>query len=119
MATAPTPGAVRKDKARRLGIRITVRGESHDIIQADLGPGDNLRVRRATGLSLREMTDGEHFDIDSAAVLWWFARSRRDEPTLTLDQAFSEFPTYTELEADAQLVDITAIEVTEDDSPEA
>lgn len=109
MATAP-----RVQKGKRTGFKITVRGgDPLTISMDDFGPRDSLEVRKATGLALAKLFEGGSFDMDTTAVLWWMARRRNGEDSLTFEEALDEFPTYGEIGTGGD--DVLILESVEDD----
>lgn len=122
MATAPRPGAARKQAERNKAFIITVDDVPHRLVVADLGPKDARLVRGLKlGYSLSGMLslmrDEAQVDIDIPCTLWWLARVKAGE-NLTYEQAEDEFPSYDDF---AARVTISAEDTddSEDDSPEA
>lgn len=117
MATAPLPGAVRRDEAAAATLTIKIDGEAAFTLRpGDLSAADAAALRRETGMSLAAvmragMTDP---DIDLFAALAWLAR-RQAGDKVTFEEVASEFTYDRNYE---QTVDPSeAIEDT--DSPEA
>lgn len=94
MATAPTPGS---GKSKRLGLRITIDGDTRDLYLADLGPADDLRARKECGLPVTQFVSEERFGLDSLAVLWWTARRKTGEPKLKFSEVVKRFPNQVEM----------------------
>lgn len=123
MARAPKPGSTPNAKAvaaRRTGIQMRVRDDTHLINFADLGPRDARIFRKATGMPLRTVLDRESFDIDSICQLVWLHRVRNGEPGLTLEEVEDGFPGYFEFEGNVSIDEVIDGDETEEDedSPE-
>lgn len=122
MATAPRPGAARKNAAKRKYLKIAVTpADGGDPVEAivrpqDYGPRDETIVRMATRkpyndafpekgglgfeLSLQgliaQMTDGATVGMDTIGVLWWFGRYKAGDPVALGQALFVELPSMDE-----------------------
>lgn len=92
-----TPNAVRK-KSKRAGFRVTIGDAVYELRTADLGPGDDMMVRKITGYPLSQFLTAGTFGLDSIAVIVWMARRKRGEKKLTLDRVYAEFPSFEEID---------------------
>lgn len=97
MATAPTPGQLRK-RAKRSGFRVTIGTETWVLRTADIGPGDDFLVRRQTGVPLSQYLTADSFGLDSVAVIVWMARRKNGEKRLTFARVLEEFPNFEEID---------------------
>lgn len=116
MATAPPPGSARRAQTERAALRISIKGETRDLVFADLGPRDARMFRKATGMALRTVLDEEQFDLDSIAALWWLARIRSGDK-VTYDEVEAAFPSYADM--DDETFSIEELTPEDDGSPEA
>jgi hypothetical protein len=112
MATAPKPGARKREEAKRATLRIALKGETRELHMSDLGPGDDRVSRAQTGFPVMPYFNGERFGADSILVLWWMARRKSGEPDLRYAEVEAEFPSYDDLEG------VEIEEVSEEPSPE-
>lgn len=123
MATAPRPGAARRQQERDKAFIITVDGNPVRLTVADLGPKDARRVRQLKlGYSLAGMLammqDEAQIDLDIPCTLWWLARVKAGENKLTYEQAEDEFASYEDF-ADRVEISVEDDGDEADDSPEA
>lgn len=116
MATAPTPGKKRK---QRVGIQITLRGDTRVLHMADLGPQDDMVARKETGMPVSSFIGEDVFALDSVAILWWVACRKSGQPRLKFRDVLKEFPSYAELEdmGDSGDFAIDALEEEDGDHP--
>lgn len=106
MATAPEPGIGRKkeervtrEKAAQSVITIAYGEDSLSLAWLNVPIGEQLVVRKATGLPLTAFTmplaDAETgpgvIGEDSLLVLWWLARRAKGESQLTFSSAVDEW----------------------------
>ncbi len=130
MATAPTPGAQRKQAAANKQFRITIDGIEAVLRPSAYGPRDDVIVRMATkkpepagwGMELSlsglvsQVADGATIGTDTICTLWWFGRYKAGE-NVKLGDLIEAFPPMSELD---ERVDIEVIEPDDEDgSPEA
>lgn len=92
-----TPNSVRK-KAKRSGFRVTIGDAVYELRSADIGPGDDMLVRRITGYPLSQFLTAGTFGLDSAAVIVWMARRKAGERKLSLQKVLDEMPSFEELD---------------------
>ncbi len=113
MATAPKPGAARREQARRIALQITVKGQTKKLSLADLGPRDDRVARAQTGRPISPYIYGEQIAADSLVLFWWMARRHDGEPDLTYDEVEREFPSFLDID------EMQVLEVTDEvDAPE-
>ena len=97
MATAPRPGAGRRQKATEAAqrvLRITVCGETRTLAPDNLPFSEQVAVRKACGgLPFSAFWgDGPTVGVDSLQVMWWLARRANGEPSLQLATVLEEWP---------------------------
>lgn len=117
MAKAPSPAKLAAQRTRAEQPYITITdpesGQSAELRFDQLGPGDERLAREACGVPVsRVFTDGYVQGADTVLMLWWIARRKNGEPSLTYEQVEAECPT---------LADIGRLEITittPDDDPE-
>jgi hypothetical protein len=120
---APKPGSRAADEAARQFLRITVKGNTYDLMPA-LEMNERFVVRLATGglpfEAFMPRETAREIGEDSLFILWWVARRQNGEPALPFKQAQAEWSTLVlneEGDFDFAIVDLDA-EPVEDDSPE-
>lgn len=129
MATAPTPGAQRRQQASTQRFRIVVDGVEAVLRPYAYGPRDDVIVRMATKkpdpagwgmeLSLQgliaQLQDGATVGSDTLCTLWWFGRYKAGE-NVSLGDLIDVFPPMNEA---PERVEVELVEDDEDSSPEA
>lgn len=128
MARAPNPKTLATADSTDDAIVISVRGEVGRLVQGDLGARDDSLVRReckAANLgrisligALREL-DEESMGLDSICILWWLARRKAGDTTMSLDEALDRFPSFKEMNDNPDLITFEKEVAEEDGSPEA
>lgn len=122
VASAPRPGAARKDTEANQTFVISVDDVPQRLTVGDLGPKDARAVRKLKlGYSLAGLmaliAEESQVDLDVPCVLWWLARTKAGEK-ITYEQAETEFPSYADV-ADRLTIEVEDTTDTEDGSPEA
>lgn len=75
----------------RVGIRVTWDDEEPLTLWTDeVGPGDDLECRQATGFPLSLFLNADQLTADAAAAVYWFARRKNGSPKFTLAQTFTK-----------------------------
>jgi len=102
---APKPGAT--SHKQETVIRISVRGEEVIVRPSDYGPRDDALVRRETKMAgvermslmgAMQALDEQTMGLDSVCLLWWLARRKAGETTMSFGDALDGFPSYGEAE---------------------
>lgn len=102
MATAPTPrdvAAAKGDTEPRRVISITDArdGRTLSLDLDDLGPGDDLRTRKATGYPATAfVSDGDKIGTDGVAVLWWLMRIKAGDK-VTFEQVVDDMGSFRQI----------------------
>lgn len=97
MATAPRPGAGRRQQATQAAqrvLRITVCGETRTLAPDNLPFDEQIAVRKSCGgLPFSAFWGGEStVGLDSLQIMWWLARRANGEPRLALATVLEEWP---------------------------
>lgn len=112
MAKAPTAARARKARASGDGdgateLNITWRGRQLSFSTGDLGPGDDLACRMATGWAftgfVSMLQTQEKVGTDIAAAVLWMARRKNGEPGLTWDAHLETIGSNDEMLRDLQI----------------
>lgn len=103
MATAPTPGAARRDVEHSRVLRMTVNGKTLEFQPSTITLKERFVIRTSTELPFEAFfgEGGRLFGEDSIAVLWWLARRRNGEPGLALLDLMSEWESDPDFDVEA------------------
>lgn len=84
------------ESAKRRALNIVYRGQAYVLDFADLGPRDDIAVRRETGMPVSSFVMQDRFSLDSMAVIVWVTM-RKYGSTESFDRFLDGFPSMTEM----------------------
>lgn len=114
MATAPVPGAGKRNEANKAAKQIAIITAGERVVRFafnNVPMKERLIVRKATGLPFENFMAGENsIGLDTLQIWYWLGRRAEGNAQLTLDRALEEWP--------EDINDFSLVIETPDDEPE-
>lgn len=115
MATAPRPGTTPLANAnKRRALSVTYQGQTYLLDFADLGPRDDIAIRRETGMPVSSYIMQDRFSSDSIAVIIWVAR-RKSGIQESFDSFLDGFPNMAEMARQIERGDLAVSSIEDGD----